>query len=71
VPRGSGDLAVGDFVQHIKVAVAGRLLNQAADGELVLLGGHGLPRSCPRGDCRALAGVHTSASIGARPFPGR
>jgi hypothetical protein len=55
VPRGQRNLAVGDFVQHVKVAVVDRLVNQTADKELVLLGGHSMPRFCLRGDCRLWA----------------
>jgi hypothetical protein len=44
VPRGQGNLAGGDLVQHIKVAVVDRLLNQTADKELVLVSGHRMPR---------------------------
>jgi hypothetical protein len=56
--RGHRKLANGYLVQHIKVAVVDRLLNQTADKELGLLATHGMPHFCLSGNCPALASAH-------------
>jgi hypothetical protein len=45
LPRSQRDLAIGYFVQHLKVAPIDRIFNQTADQELVLFSAHAFPAS--------------------------